>query len=153
MAVIALVSAWWAYNTSMADRNRTEARDREQRHRIQEQQIRERRTAQHEAISQMSRQLGLMEAQCDSSKQLRNILDKSYANRREERCYDAYIGARSIFFLSQVRVIRDPSVCQVEWECLWNDLKKSLRNAGSIAYNPAKVSATWKAIVENSKQY
>ena len=139
-AVIAVSTGWWAYNTN-----------REQLLRVEEQQAREQRDAQNEAISQMSRQLGLMEAQCERE-QLRIILDQPSPKRRQKRCYDAYIGARSLFFLSKVRIIRGTKVSEKEWERLWKKLLESLGNAGNISYDSAAVSEKWKAIVEKSRQ-
>lgn len=151
--VIAISSGWWAYNTHRANQEWKEARHTEQLSRIDEQQKRESRVAQAEAISQMSQQLGLMEAQCDSQQQLRSILERDSINRLEERCYDSYISARAILFLSRVRIIRDPDVAEADWDSLWNDFKQSLIDAGSISYNPNNVSARWQKIVESSTQY
>ena len=150
MCVIAVTSAWWAYSTHTADQERAAARDREQRLRVEEQQARERRAAQHEVISQMSRQLGLMEAQCDNRVQLALILDNRSSSRRAERCYDAYIGAQSLFFLSRHRIIPNPSVSTETWKVLWKSLEQALIDAGDVGYNPERVSGDWEAIIKKS---
>ena len=116
-AVIAGFSGWWAYTSYTGDQERAEARERAQRQNILEQRTRERRSTQSEVISQMSRQLGLMEAQCDTGVQLRQMLDEPSPTRRAERCYDAYIGrpVASVSF-EGYRVVRDETVSEKEWD-------------------------------------
>lgn len=142
MAVIAVTNGFWAYKTYTEDRKRAV-----------EQQAHHRRVAQNEAISHMSRQLGLMEAQCEETP-LSTILDERSPARPKEQCYEAYIAARSLFFHSKVRIARDPKlVSEKDWEDLWHALHKSLSDAGDIGYDSKRLSTDWKAIVEKTKRY
>lgn len=151
--VIALCSGWWAYQTQRLDREISASREHERLARIAEQESMESRAAQAEAISQMSRQLGLMEALCNENARLRTLLDGSDGpvSRRVEQCHDAYIGARSLLFLSEVRILPNPKVKQDEWKDLWDTLKKTLRNAGAIGYNPQRVGSDWSKIVGRAR--
>ena len=136
--VIALSSGWWAYTTYMNDQKRFE-----------EQQNRDRYETQKEAISQMSRQLGLMKAQCPESSLL-DLADK--ISSLDKRCFEAYIGARSLFFLSRVRIFRSPEMEEEKWNTRWKSLEDSLINAGTSTYNAQTVSKLWKDIVDQSEQ-
>ena len=136
--VIALSSGWWAYTTYMNDQKRFE-----------EQQNRDRYETQKEAISQMSRQLGLMKAQCPESSLL-DLADK--ISSLDKRCFEAYIGARSLFFLSRVRIFRSLKMEESEWNKLWLSLEQSLINAGAVKYNGHTVLKHWKDIIEKSEQ-
>ena len=148
--VIAVTSGFWAYYIYTADQNRAEARDREQRLRVEEQQARERRAAQQEAISQMSVQLGLMDAQCDFGVQLLLILDSPRPSRRAEGCYDAYIGAQSLLFLSRHRIKPKPSIPEDQWKNLWISLEKALIDAGDVSYDPKAIWRNWDAITKDA---
>ena len=140
-AIIATFSGCWAFATYTGDQRR-----------LSETQAREQRQAQNEAISQMSRQLGLMEAQCEEDVQLRFLLDNAKSTRREERCYDAYIHARSLLYLSRVRIDSHSTVSDVDWNDLWDDFEQALVRAGAITYNADRVSTAWTPIVNNSKE-
>lgn len=139
--VIAATSGWWAYATYTGDKAR-----------LKQQQNREQYKAQMEAISQMSRQLDLMKAQCPSDEPLTILGDEKNSTPLESRCFEAYIGARSLVYLSEVQINRQPEITETDWGQLWNSLEKSLREAGNIAYNPQNIATNWKAIVENSER-
>ena len=100
----------------------------------------------------MSRQLDLMKAQCPSNKSLTALGDEKKSTLLESRCFDAYMGARSLIFLSEVQITHQSKITEQEWSQYWKSLGKSLRDAGIIAYNPQKISKQWKTIVENSEQ-
>ena len=141
-AVIALSSGWWAYTTYKNDQKRW---DREQNRELYE--------AQEEVIAQMSRQLGLMEAQCKDNEQ---ILDSKLAEKTtllalEEGCLDAYLGVRSFFFLARTRISPSPKVGESTWNEKWKNLEESLKNAGNVQYEALKVSRLWQDIIDNSK--
>lgn len=141
--IIAAASGYWAYYTRAAELQRAAER-----------RLTERRLAQAEAISQMSSQLGLMQAQCDASdRQLRRLGDKDVLVLRERQCYDAYIGARSLFFLSSVRIRRDPDTLPSDWNTAWDGLRESLRRAGSVQYSEDDMSKNWRAIVEMAERF
>ncbi len=136
--VIAVSSGWWAYTTYMNDQKRFE-----------EQKNRDRYETQKEAISQMSRQLGLMKAQCPESSLL-DLADE--ISSLDKRCFEAYIGARSLFFLSRVRIFRSLKMEESEWNKLWKSLEDSLINAGTSKYDASTVSILWEGIVNKSEQ-
>ena len=139
-ALIATFSGCWAYTTYIGDQRRiSETRNREQRQ------------AQDEAIAQMSRQIGLMEAQCDEDVQLRTLLDdQARPTTRQERCYEAYIGARSLLYLSQVRIRSRSTLSYDDWTQLWADFEQALVRAGAVTYSADTVSTAWETIVDNS---
>lgn len=139
-ALIAVFSGYWAYATHTADQRRTA-----------EALARERRDAHNAAIAQMSRQIGLMQAQCEEDVQLRTLLDDA-PTRRKEGCYDAYLGARSLLFLSRAQITPDPSIAPSAWAQLWDDFQTSLVSAGARNYREEQVSDAWESIVSNSKQ-
>ena len=99
----------------------------------------------------MSRQLGLMEAQCDQAP-LRDLGDKKTLTLREANCYDAYIGARSLVFLTQLQIVRRSDVKTGDWSEAWRALYESLRDAGVSTYFPAAVADRWQTIVSQSEQ-
>ena len=146
--VIAMTSGYWAWYTRTDDKEQESHRNATERREVAEQLLTEQRMAQAEAISQMSSQLGLMQAQCNpSDRQLRKLGDKEVLTLRERQCYDAYIGARSLFFLSTVRIRRDPDTALSDWNAAWTGLKQSLKNAGSVRYSEADMSKNWQGIV------
>ena len=152
--IIAMVSGYWAYYTRDLDQQQAADRETTEFRRIAEQRLTERRIAQTEAISQMSAQLGLMQAQCNASdRQLRTLGDKEILTLRERQCYDAYIGARSLLFLSSVRIRRDPTTSSSDWNSAWEGLTQSLRRAGSVRYSEEDVSQNWQAIVEMAERF
>ena len=152
--IIAITNGYWAYYTRELDQQQAAERERTELRRIEEQRLTERRIAQAEAISQMSAQLGLMQAQCNpDDQQLRTLGDKEILTLRERQCYDAYIGARSLAFLSSVRIRRNPTTSSSDWDSAWEDLTQSLTNAGSLRYSEENVSQHWEAIVEMAERF
>ena len=139
-AVIAALSGFWAYATYTGEQQR-----------IQEQQSRDERQAQSEAIAQMSRQLGAMQAQCDADELLRSLLDGGSVTRREEQCHNVYIEARSLVFFSRHRILPESTVPKPRWNAMWNSLEVDLIQAGARGYDPETLSNRWKKIVDNSK--
>lgn len=139
-AVVALCAGYWTWATHHEDQLRT-AQERD----------RQIRNTQNTAISLMSRQLGLMEAQCDQAP-LRDLGDKPTLTLRQEQCYDAYIGARSLVFLSQLQIVRRSDVKAEDWSEAWRALSESLRDAGVSTYFRAAVSDRWQTIVSLSEQ-
>ena len=145
---IAATSGYWASYTRATDERQAAEREETEQRQVAEQRLTERRTAQAEAISQMSSQLGLMQAQCDPSDlQLRRLGDRDTLTLRERQCYEAYIGARSLYFISSVRIRRDPDTSLPDWNAAWEGLRQSLRQAGSVRYSEDEVSKSWEAIV------
>ncbi len=146
--IIAMTSGYWAWYTRAADAEEAVERQANERERVAQQRLTEQRMAQAEAISQMSSQLGLMQAQCNASdRQLRTLGDKETLTLRERQCYEAYIGARSLLFLSSVRIRRDADTSSSEWTAAWEGLTQSLRRAGSVRYSEEDTSENWQAIV------
>ena len=136
---IAVFSGSWAVTTYKAEQRR-----------IQEQRARDERQTQEEAIAQMSRHLGLMQAQCEPGDFLRVLADDPMTSR-QERCYNGFIEARSLVFLSRIRIIRDSTVSESEWQEKWDSLDVALSRAGAMGYFPSVLSTRWRRIVENSK--
>ena len=148
---IAGFSGFWAITTYTGEQRRIQEQQERDERRIQEQQERDERQAQNEAIAQMSRQLGLMQAQCDEADLLRSLLDVASVTRRREQCYGGYIEARSLFFLSRERILSDSTVSRQQWDTMWDSFEIDLIQAGARGYYPDEVSARWEAIVRHSR--
>ena len=137
-AVIALSTGWWAWTTYHNDQAR-----------LERQQNRDRFEAQEDAIAEMSRQLGLMGAQCKRMALL-NLLDDGPLSTREEGCLGAYLGARSFFFLAKMKISRSREVDETKWNEHWNKLRRSLEDAGRLGYTPETVLKHWQNIINDS---
>ena len=141
--IIAMTSGYWAWYTYDVDKQQAAERE-----------ATEQRMAQAEAISRMSSQLGLMQAQCDpDDRQLRELGEKKELTLRERQCYEAYIGARALLFLSSVRIRRDPDTSLSSWNTAWDGLRKSLKRAGSVRYSEVEMSKNWQAIVGMAEKF
>lgn len=135
-AIIAICAGYWAWATRADDL-----------HRIEDTQRRARVEMQNEAISVMSRQLGLMTALCNEVA-LRDLGDKPTLTLRNRQCYEAYIGARSLVFLSEVRIARGCNASESDWSSAWRELSQALRDAGTNRYFPNTVAERWRAIID-----
>ena len=136
--IIAMSSGYWTWYTHAVDERQAAVRE-----------ATEQRMEQAEAISRMGSQLGLMQAQCNpSDRQLRELGDKEALTLRERQCYEAYIGARSLLFLSSVRIRRDADTSLSDWNAAWDGLEQSLKRAGSVQYSEDDMSKNWQDIVE-----
>ena len=141
LLVIACFSGWWSYTTYSYETNRELARERDQR---------ERKEA--EAIASMSKQLGLMAAQCDDVA-LRDIGDGFHISPRRRGCYEAYIGARSLIYLSRIYIFPSGRTESTIWNEKWKQFAEQLQSAGTTKYNRNALEKRWDDIVKDSLAY
>ena len=138
--VIAVSSGWWSVTAHMSEQAR-----------LEQQQKRDRDDVQKEAISQMTVQLVLMRAQCPKAK-LRSLLESENPTDLQRRCYEAYIGARSLLVQLRWRIVRDPQVNDNDWNESWDYLDQTLRDASYSIFDSKEVFRAWRDILEKSSR-
>lgn len=102
------------------------------------------------AIADMSKQLGLMSAQCPSEIPLRTLGTNSYPNKLEVGCFAAYLEARSLLYYTQIALPPDGAIELGQWKNMWNQFEKVLVQSGSRGYVDMDIRTHWKKVIENS---
>ena len=132
-AAIALTSGLWAYVTYTTGQVRMHS-DREQRQAL----------AQEEAKAAMSRQLGLMVAQCKQYFDPKDLAVSS--DPLEQGCFRAALEARGLLYVTRVRLARPASMSEDKWSQRWENLEEVLKRAWRGEYTESSIWVAWNRI-------
>ena len=102
--------------------------------------------AERQAVSAMSRQLGLMDAYCPEEA-LMDLGEKLSPDRLEQACFDAYIEAQVLFFFTRTQMRKPQDVSEQQWNDLWTAFGDALEVAGDSIYVPSDLASVWDRIV------
>ena len=103
-------------------------------------------TAKRRAVEAMSRQLGLMDAQCPGTA-LIELGERDHPTLLEKACFDAYIEAEALFFFTRTQLTRPCELSDGDWSNLWSGFKGALEKAGDSEYVPSDIEVSWNNIV------
>ena len=107
--------------------------------------------AEQHAVAAMSRQLGLMDAHCPEDP-LMELGEKTYPNRLEKACFDAYIEAHVLFFFTRTQMRKPENVPEEKWNELWSTFEDALELAGDSEYTSSTIDSVWNDLVNAGKQ-
>ena len=99
------------------------------------------------AIADMSKQLGLMAAQCPEGVELRTLGTDHYPSKLESGCYSAYLEARSLLYYTQVAVPPNNSVSGEEWDEIWDQFNQALVLSGTRGYVNRDLRTHWEKVI------
>lgn len=102
--------------------------------------------AERRAVAAMSRQLGLMDAQCPGTA-LIDLGEKPSPTPLETACFNAYIEAEALFFFTRTELRKPNDVPASDWNDLWSTFKAALAAAGDSKYAPNTLEVVWNDIV------
>ena len=105
------------------------------------------------AIADMSRQVDRMAALCEEGWQIRTL--NGVGTNRERGCYEAWLEARSLLFVTRSRIA--PGSASAFGECNggqgnpWTVLRCALLDAGATGYAERQVIQAWDAVLRTSQ--